>query len=240
MKNIFILLSSICILASCGMMPSSNTTIVPDTKDQKTTSMSSALNYIADLDATSSKIKNSEEFQGCMKQNTNMCIQSTGMQLAQKAKDPTFCRELLTPDQRSNCEFTIIMINATEKGDEKICDTISDTNYQKQCKVQIYKQEAMAKKDITLCNKVSILMKSTGTGAMVDTGMQKDQCIMQYIMSWVSTDSKDCENLSNTGSLEMCKTMIKNRPTVSTIPSGDNTRPPVPTSPLQSAPTTIR
>jgi hypothetical protein len=239
MKNIFILLSSILILTSCGMVTTSNTN-TPDTKNQKATSMSSALNYIADLDATSSKIKNSEEFQGCMKQNTNMCIQSTGMQLAQKAKDPTFCRELLTPDQRSNCEFTIIMINATEKNDEKICDTISDTNYQKQCKVQIYKQEAISKKDITLCNKVNTLMKSAGTGAVLDTGMQKDQCIMQYIMSWVSTDSKDCENLSNTGSLEMCKTMIKNRPIVSTIPSGDNTRPPVSGPPLQSAPTNIR
>ncbi len=237
MKNILIFLSTILILTSCGMMSSPEAN-KPTMDNEKSTSVSGAVNYMTALDATSSKIKNTEEFQGCMKQNTNMCIQSTGMQLAQKSKDPALCRELLTPDQRSNCEFTITMINATEKSDEKICDTITDINYQKQCKVQIYKQEAVSKKDITLCNKVGTLMKPTGTGVALDTGMQKDQCIMQYIMSWVSTDTKDCENLSNTGSLEMCKTMIKNRPTPASLPSLNDNKPPVPV--LPSAPTPTR
>ena len=183
-------------------------------KDQ--TGTPTAVTYMADLDATSSKIKNTEEFQGCMKQNTNMCIQSAGMQLAQKAKDPTFCKELLTPDQQSSCEFAVTMMNATEKSDEKICDTIADLNYQKQCKIQIYKQQAISKKDITLCNKVDELTKPTGTGIALDTGMQKDQCIMQYIMNGTSSDDKDCESLSNTGSLEMCKMMIKNKATMPT------------------------
>lgn len=169
------------------------------------------MTYIADLDATSSKIKDSEEFQGCMKQNTNMCIQSAGMQLAQKAKDPAFCKELLTADQQSSCEFAVTMMNATEKNDEKICDTITDTNYQKQCKIQIYKQQAISKKDIKLCDKVDELTKPTGAGVALDTGMQKDQCIMQYIMSDTESDDKACESLSNTGSLEMCKTMMKNK-----------------------------
>jgi hypothetical protein len=178
--------------------------------------MSSGMTYIEVLEKTSSKIKGTEEFTNCMKQNTNMCIQSAGMQLAQKAKDPTFCKELLMADQQSNCEFAVTMMSATEKSDEKICDTITDTNYQKQCKIQIYKQQAISKKDITLCDKVDALTKPTGTGITLDTGMQKDQCIMQYIMSDSSNDTKACENLSNTGSLEMCKTMIKNRPAAMT------------------------
>ena len=207
MKYILILLSSLLFLSACGMSQGSDTSI-PRTTD------TGAVSYVADLDATSSKIKNTEEFQGCMKQNTNMCIQSAGMQLAQKAKDPAFCKELLTADQQSSCEFAVTMMSATEKSDEKICDTITDINYQKQCKVQIYKQQAISKKDITLCDKVDELTKPTGTGIALDTGMQKDQCIMQYIMSGTSSDTKDCESLSNTGSLEMCKTMMKNRPTL--------------------------
>jgi hypothetical protein len=163
------------------MMPTPDTD-APDTKNIASTN-SIVTTYIADLDAVSSKIKDSEEFRGCMKQNTNMCIQSAGMQLAQKAKDPTFCKELLTSDQRSSCEFAVIMITATEKNNDTICDTITDLSYQKQCKVQVYRQQAISNKDIKLCDKVEAVMKPTGTGILLDTGMQKDQCIMQYIMS---------------------------------------------------------
>ncbi len=212
MKNILILLSSILLLSSCGMIWSNSD--VSNTQTQSATTVS----YTADLDATSNKIKDSEEFQGCMKQNTNMCIQSAGMQLAQKAKDPAFCKELLTPDQQSSCEFAVTMMNATEQNDEKICDTITDVNYQQQCKIQIYKQQAISKKDITLCNKVDELTKPTGTGIALDVGMQKDQCVMQYIMSVTGSDEKDCESLSNTGSLEMCKTMITNRSNTPDMP----------------------
>lgn len=207
MKTILILLSSILLLSSCSMTWSNTDT--SNTQNQNTTA--DAVTYVADLDATSSKIKDSEEFQGCMKQNTNMCIQSAGMQLAQKAKDPAFCKELLTSDQQSSCEFAVTMMSATEKNDEKICDTITDANYQKQCKIQIYKQQAISKKDIKLCDKVDELTRPTGTGIALDTGMQKDQCIMQYIMSDASNDAEDCESLSNTGSLDMCKTMMKNK-----------------------------
>ena len=152
-----------------------------------------------------------------------MCIQSAGMQLAQKAKDPVFCKELLTSDQQSSCEFAVTMMNATEKNDEKICDTITDINYQKQCKIQIYKQQAISKKDIKLCDKVDELTKPTGTGVALDTGMQKDQCIMQYIMSDTGSNGNACESLSNTGSLEMCKTMMKNKTSM-----------PIPTAPAPS------
>lgn len=204
MKNILILLTLIS-LGSCTMGADQ-----PIGKVESGTT-AGTMTYMADLDATSNKIKDSEEFQGCMKQNTNMCIQSAGMQLAQKAKDPAFCKELLTADQQSSCEFAVTMMSATEKSDQKICDSITDANYQKQCKIQIYKQQAIAKKDITLCNKVDELTKPTGTSMALDTGMQKDQCIMQYIMSGTSSDTKDCESLSNTGSIEMCKTMMKNK-----------------------------
>ncbi len=225
MKNILILLSSILILSSCDMTwPTADTSKI----QTQSGTITGSLTYTADLDAISNKIKNTEEFQGCMKQNTNMCIQSAGMQLAQKAKDPAFCKELLTPDQQSSCEFAVTMMNATEKDDEKICDTITDVNYQKQCKIQIYKQQAIAKKDITLCNKIDDVIKPTGTNVALDSGMQKDQCIMQYIMSATGGNIKECDSLSNTGSLEMCKVMMKNKTAMPTSPIPIMTPPSVP------------
>jgi hypothetical protein len=212
MQKYIILIAGLLALTSCGM--TNNTMNIGSSTGVATNS-----NYTQDLDATSIKIKNSDEFQGCMKQNTNMCIQAAGMQLAQKAKDPAFCKELSTVDQQSSCQFAVTMMSATEKSDGTICDTISDTNYQKQCKVQIYKQQSISKKDITLCNKIDELMKPTGTGMILDAGMQKDQCIMQYIMSDTQSDSKDCEKLSSRGSLDMCKMMIKNRPTTPNMPT---------------------
>jgi hypothetical protein len=191
--------------------------------------MSSGMTYQETISTTSEKIKNSDEFQGCMKQNTNMCIQSAGMQLAQKAKDPAFCKELSSPDQRSSCEFAVTMINATEKNDIKLCDSLSDANYQKQCKIQLYRQEATSKGDITLCDKIADIEKaSTGTGMMdmqmgMGMNMQKDQCIMQVVMSGTGTSDKDCEAISNTGSLDMCKMMMKNKtnmPTPTALPVG--------------------
>ena len=47
-----------------------------------------------------------------------MCIQSTGMQIAQRVKDTTFCKELATPEHKT-CEFAVTMINAQEKNDKK-------------------------------------------------------------------------------------------------------------------------
>lgn len=49
------------------------------------------------------------------------------------------------------------MINAQEKNDEKLCDTLTDKNYVKQCKIQIYRQEAINKKNIVLCDKIDAL-----------------------------------------------------------------------------------
>lgn len=186
----YIIIAGLLALTSCGL--TKNTMNI-----ESPTGATINNNYTQDLDATSSKIKESDEFQGCMKQNTNMCIQSAGMQLAQKAKDPAFCKELSTTEQQSSCQFAVTMMSATEKSDETICNTISDTNYQKQCKVQIYRQQAISKKDINLCNKIDAESQKVGTGTIVDTSMQKDQCIMQYIMSSPESDSKDCEKIEN-------------------------------------------
>ena len=54
-----------------------------------------------DLANTSKKIKDEPEFQNCIKQQVNVCRQSAGIQIAQKLKDPIFCKELSSIEQQT-------------------------------------------------------------------------------------------------------------------------------------------
>lgn len=203
MKNILYIILCISILSSCTMWSGWD-------KKETVTWKKETVSYTEDIKNTSDKIKNTEEFEWCMKQQSNICIQSAGMQIAQKTKDAAFCNELSTPDQKSSCEFTINLVNAMEKKDITICDKITDANYQRECKVQLFKQEATEKKDITICDKIDTLAKSASTGSTIDTFAQKDQCILGYIMNHPSTES-DCEKILNESSLALCKINIKNK-----------------------------
>lgn len=218
MKKFLISLSLLLVLASCTSTPTDNKqTINIPTKSSSVNTTT----YTQDIESTSSKIRDTSEFQGCMKQQATMCIQTTGMQIAQKTKDATFCKELSNVDQRSSCEFAITMINAQEKNDIKLCESLTNSTYMKQCKSQIYRQEAVAKHDITLCNKLDTLEETTQTGANTpmnrNSAMQKDQCITQVIMNSPEKKEEDCNTITDTGSVNMCKMMLKNKPPVPPI-----------------------
>jgi len=116
-----------------------------------------------------------------MKQHANMCVQSVGMELAQKSKDPNFCQELPGKDQKLSCEFAIAMVNAQEQNSDKACDMLTDEYYANQCKIQLYKQDAANKKDLNICNKIDLVLQ-TSSGSQTN-GAEKDQCILQYIMN---------------------------------------------------------
>lgn len=217
MKKIIFIILGLLILGSCTLQKSTKNTspVSNDVPSVGTTT------YTEDIENTSSKIKDTDEFKSCMKQQATMCIQSTGMQIAQKMKDTAFCKELSTPEQQGSCEFAITMINAQEKNDEKLCDTLTDKNYIKQCKIQIYRQDAITKKDIILCDKINSLSSGTGANETIDINTQKDQCVMQFIMSVQESKEADCTKLTNDSSLEMCKMMIRNK--------AQSTPPPTPT-----------
>jgi hypothetical protein len=187
--------------------------------------------YRDDISTTSAKITETPEFQSCMKMQTNMCIQSTGMQIAQKSKDASFCRELSSADQRSSCEYVIIIVNAQDKNDATVCDTLTDVNYVRQCKIQVYRQDAMNHHDLTLCDKI-MNAYPTGTGGSIDreATMQKDQCVMQYIMTGTGSKIDDCDILTDTGTTDMCKMMIKNKPKPPVMPTAQPLITPAPSS----------
>jgi hypothetical protein len=196
----------------------------------------SMTSYREDISTTSTKITAAPEFESCMKMQTNMCIQSTGMQIAQKSKDPSFCKELSSADQRSSCEYAITIVNAQDKNDVKVCDTLTDANYLRQCKVQVYRQDAMMHHDLTLCDKIMDAYP-TGTGVAMasEATMQKDQCVMQYIMTGTGSDTRDCEALTETGTTDMCKMMIKNKPKAPVMPAMPMAQPPVTPAPPASS-----
>lgn len=221
MKKLIFIVLGLLILGSCSLTSKTEKTsnTAPTTANEQI-AQASKTTYAEDIENTSDKIKNTDEFKGCMKQQATMCIQSTGMQIAQKMKDTAFCKELSSPEQQESCEFAITMVNAQEKNDDKLCDTLKNAQYIKQCKIQIYRQEAIDKKDITICGKIDALRNWTGAESTVDTNMQKDQCIMQFIMSSPTSDEKDCTKLTDDASFQMCTTMVKNRPQMPTPPTG--------------------
>lgn len=167
--------------------------------------------FTQDINNTSSKIRDTNEFQDCMKRQTNMCIQSTGMQIAQRAKDSSFCKELPSSEEQLSCEFAITMMSAQEKGDDKLCDTLKNANYLKQCKIQVYRQAAVSKNDISFCDKIDTVIKSTDATVTSETSTLKDQCIIQFIASSADSKESDCKKLSSTSSLDMCKMILKNK-----------------------------
>jgi hypothetical protein len=168
--------------------------------------------YKETLSSTSEKIKSSEEFGTCMQQNVNMCIQSAGMQLAQKSKSVEFCKELPTPELQSSCKYGIIMMNATEKWDVTLCSEL-DGVYKIQCASQIYRSQAMSTKDVSICTKIGTQNEKSGTGIIgPNIGMDEvDQCILSVIMSDIASTEKSCEKLTSDSTKNICNLTMKNK-----------------------------
>jgi hypothetical protein len=170
----------------------------------------------------SSKITESEEFGNCMQTSVNMCIQSSGMQLAQKTKSIAFCEELPQKDQKESCKFGIVMTLAIEKQNADECKVLSG-QYAKQCFMEVYRNTAIKAKDIALCKKITEIEKqdmATNSGAQAATPTMQaggeDQCIFSVIMSDETASERDCDRLSNESMVDMCKASLKNRPKLPT------------------------
>jgi len=87
MRIIFLLLLSSVFLVSCGRSPSEK---LPEPTENQTKDAS----FVQTLDKASSKIKNTPEFEACMKPSVNMCINQIGNQLARAKNSPEFCDEI--------------------------------------------------------------------------------------------------------------------------------------------------
>lgn len=206
MKNILLCLFCVSVLASCTI----------SSKTPEVTSSWTPVNaqYKADLDTASNKIKDTQDFADCMAPSVNMCINSVGMQLAQKAKSTEFCKELSSPEQQEGCRFTVIMSLASENNDPTACNSLSWT-YIIQCTEAIYRSQAFVAKDIRLCEKLEVRTDkdiNPGDITMLDgTHSKKDDCIFNILISDQNSTIKDCEKIQEQSSRDMCISQIKNR-----------------------------
>jgi hypothetical protein len=212
MIKILSIASLLLILTSCG-----NTDIAkqPTTDTPTTQATTTIKNYETTLETASSKIKASDEFRSCMDMNVNMCIQNAGMQLAQKNKSAEFCKELTSPDQQESCTFAVTMMNAQEKKDASLCDTLSDS-YKRQCRMSMVRSEATEKKDIKICDQLEQSSSGTVTG-MRDT--VRDDCKMNVIMMDTTATAKSCNTIDDDQLQKMCTTMLSNRNNLPTAPT---------------------
>lgn len=148
--------------------------------------------------------------------NVNMCIQNAGMQLAQKNKSAEFCKELTSVDQQESCIFAVTMMNAQEKKDRSLCDTLSDM-YKRQCIISMIRSEATQKKDLSICEEIP----RNNSGSVTEMrDVARDDCKMNIIMMDNTATPKSCDTIEDDGLQNMCATMVKNRntPPASTTP----------------------
>lgn len=82
------------------------------------------ITYETTLSEASEKIKNTAEFDECMRPQAEMCISQVGNTLAQAKNDINFCGELPT-GEKENCEYIITLLSAKKSTDISICNVLS-------------------------------------------------------------------------------------------------------------------
>ena len=195
----FVVLSSI-FLVSCG-----------GSQDASTPSPTSSVSpisqsYAETLDKTSSKIKNTQEFEECMKPSVNMCVTQVGNQLARSQKSSAFCDEMNQWDQKDACKYGVVMSQISENKDIKQCDTLNEV-YAKECRINVSLAEAIESGDIKKCDSISVSTSPDNLWA-ID---RADQCRSDVLIRNTQTTSSDCDALKSGPSKDMCKAIVNNR-----------------------------
>lgn len=162
--------------------------------------------YVTKLDNASSKIKDTKEFGACMEPSVNMCMNQVANDLARKAKSTAFCDELADVANRDACKYGVIITDATEKKDPKLCESLSDP-YKKECTLTLVRMEAIDSGDIKKCDALA----ATGSGANPTDASRVDQCRLDTIMRGTSLDSSLCDTITDNGIQNMCVSFMKAR-----------------------------
>lgn len=207
MKKIFLTLVMLSLLTSCSSTPTDSIPSITDTTVNTQNIEVQNGTYEKDLKEVSGKIKSSDEFKDCMDMNVPMCIQTAGMQLAQKERSTEFCSELPTPEQKESCVFAITMINAQEKDDMTLCDTLT-ASYATQCTMSFIKNKALAEKDPKICESIPLSVEENPS----DTS--RDDCMLNVFMISDTTTSASCDIIQDTQVKEMCSRMLSTRPEI--------------------------
>ncbi len=211
MRSLFLILGMSFFLASCSFGSSSKTPIQSADPTNLAAQTAPVVSYTEDLKNASSKIKDTAEFENCMKPSVNMCLSQVGNELARTQKSPAICDELMDQSSKDSCKFGVIMIQATESKDIKACDVLSD-NYKHECRLALLRQVAVDQKSIKACDALSVEF-GNGSGSMDQNiqNMQIDQCKMNVLQSDASLPVSECASLSDKNMQTMCTDLLKTR-----------------------------
>lgn len=179
---------------------------------------STGISYTAVIETASSKIKNTPEFEQCMKPNVEMCINMVGNQLAQSQKSVEFCDELTQPEWKEACKYGLIITQSVEQKNITLCDTLSDT-YKRECRISYISQEASASWDITKCDALKAEME-TSSGENAFPFDRTEQCKADIIMRKADAKKSDCAAL-NSPMKDMCENMVESRANMPSTPDNE-------------------
>lgn len=199
MRLFLLVISLSFILISCSTKTSSSTQVEKWTVDGS---------YGEVLENTSTKIKNTAEFEECMRPSVNMCVNQVGNQLARSQKSTDFCDEMMQWSARDGCKFGVIMSQVAESKDIKQCDGLNDM-YKKECRVSILLAQAVSANDIKKCDLIESEVAQSGTTDASNS--RADQCRADLIMRKQWAKVSDCDILKNGVSKDMCKAIVENR-----------------------------
>ena len=163
--------------------------------------------YVQELSRASSKIKDTQEFEACMQPSVNMCVNQVGNQLARTNKSVAFCDELSTPEGKDACKYGVVSLEAVDKKDIKLCDTLTDS-YKKECRIMITRMSAVDSGDIKKCDAIASEMGASGSVSAIEKS-RVDQCRFDTIVRKNPTDAKVCDAIDDENIAKMCTSMIK-------------------------------
>lgn len=211
MRSFLLILCMTFVLASCTLGKTSTGTPSQNLPATPSGQAAPAVSYTEDLKNASSKIKDTAEFENCMKPSVNMCLNQVGNELARTQKSPAICDELMEQSSKDSCKFGVVMMQATESKDVKTCDTLN-TLYKHECRLAILRGQAVDKKSLKLCENLNAEFSSAS--GSVDTEiqvMQVDQCKMSVLQSGPEFGSQDCSAIIDKNTHSMCESIMKNR-----------------------------
>lgn len=200
MRLLLLLLVSSLFLASCS---NSNKSELENSSARNTPS------FTQDLAQASSKIKNTPEFEACMRPSVNMCIGQVGNQLARAQNSTEFCDEITDKQGQDACKYGVIMWQVSTTQDIALCDKL-DATYKKECRIGLLLTEAIKTKDVTKCDAIKKETLSW-SGEQVWPIDRSEQCRSDIIMRNENAKAEDCEVLKDGRSKDMCKAVLSNR-----------------------------
>ncbi len=202
MRIFFLIFSLSFVLVSCGSKTS-------PVQTQDVSMNTQGVSYNETLEQTSSKIKNTQEFEDCMRPSVNMCVNQVWNQLARAQKSTVFCDEMASWEWRDGCKFGVIMSQVSASKDIKQCDILSDT-YKKECRISTLLEAAVSANDVKKCDLIESEMSSK-SGGNDWQGDRAEQCRADLIMRKQDAKFTDCDILKNGTTKDMCKAIVQNR-----------------------------